>query len=366
MNEQEPTPDNQYISVPCSNCGSEMVYDPKSQGLLCHHCGHTADLPKASNRIIERSMSEAFSLSNQPTGFAVETKLFHCNNCGAETAVDPDVVHFECPFCNSKNVNESAFDQKMIRPAGVLPFKITKESAMDAFTSWIGKGFFRPSKLAKAARAEGIHGVYLPFWTYDAHTASNWRAEAGHHYYETESYTDGDGNPQTRQVQKTRWVSASGYYEQDFDDVLIIASHGLKQKDVDKITPFEFDELVNYDSRFILGLESEVYQKDVHEGYKDADKVMDAEIRSQIVRRIPGDTHRNLRVNTRKDNITFKHILLPIWVSAYQFKGKTFRFMVNGQTGKISGKKPTSWGKVIAAIAIGAGLIGGLIWFLTR
>lgn len=366
MNEQDPNAQTQYISVPCPSCGSEMLFDPKTQGLVCNHCGNEEELPSASDLIIERSMSEAFSLENQPTGFAVETKLFHCNSCGAETAVGPDVVNFDCPFCNSTNVNESAFNEKMIRPAGVLPFKITKESAMDSFTGWIGKGFFRPSKLAKAARAEGIHGVYLPFWTYDAHTASDWRADAGHHYYETESYQDEEGNTQTKQVQKTRWVPANGYYEQNFDDILVIASQGLKQKDVDKITPFEFEELVNYDSRFILGLESEVYQKDVHEGYKDADEIMDDEIRSQITKRIPGDTHRNLRVNTHKDRITFKHILLPIWVSAYQFKGKTFRFMVNGQTGKISGKKPTAWGKVIAAIAIGAGLIGGLIWFLTR
>ena len=311
-------------------------------------------------------MSETFSLSNRPTGLDVETKMFHCNNCGSNTAVDPDVVSFTCPFCSSTNVNESAFDRRMIRPAGVLPFKITKDKARDLFNTWIGKGkLFRPGKLSRLAQMDGITSVYLPFWTYDAQTASHWRADAGYHYYVTENYTDSEGNTQTKRVQKTRWVPVDGYYEQFFDDILVTASHGLTQREVNKISPFGLNEVVNYDSRFILGHGSEVYQKDIQEGYKVADDIMDAEIRSQVTRRIPGDTHRNVRVNTRKSKVTFKHLLLPVWLAAYQFKGKTYRFIVNGETGKISGKKPTAWGKVIAAILIGAGIIGGLIWLLS-
>ncbi len=366
MNEQSPDSKEQFISVPCDACGSEMTFDPGTQGLHCNHCGNRKELPSSSDRIIERSFSDTFSLSNQPTGLDVEAKLFHCNNCGSNTAVDPDMVSFTCPFCSSTNVNESAFDRRMIRPAGVLPFKVTKNTAVDLFKTWIGKGkLFRPSKLDKLARMDGINSVYLPFWTYDAQTASNWHAEAGYHYYESQTYTDSDGNTQTRQVQKTRWVPVSGYYEQYFNDVLVVGSHGLKQNEVEKISPFELNDVVNYDSRFILGHESEVYQKDVHEGYKVADDIMDDEIRSQCSRRVPGDTQRNLRINTRKSKVTFKHLLLPVWIAAYQFKGKTFRFIVNGQTGKVSGKKPTSWGKVIIAILIAAGVIGGLVWLLS-
>ncbi len=367
MNDQLPGSKEQFISVPCNACGSEMTFDPGTQGLHCTHCGNRRELPRSSDRIIERSFSETFSLSHQPTGLDVETKLFHCNNCGSNTVVDPDVVSFTCPFCSSKNVNESAFDRRMIRPSGVLPFKITKNKAVNMFKAWIGKGrLFRPSKLGKLARMDGINSVYLPFWTYDANTASSWHADAGYYYYESQTFRDRDGNVQTRQVQKTRWVPVSGYYEHYFNDVLVGGSHGLKQKEVEKISPYELKDVVNYDSRFILGHESEVYQKDVYEGYKIADHIMDNEIRKQCSRMVPGDTQRNLRINTRKSKVTFKHLLLPVWIAAYQFKGKIYRFIVNGQTGKVSGKKPVSWGKVIIAILIATGVIGALVWLLNN
>lgn len=351
---------DQFISVPCAACGAEMLYDPESQGLKCNHCGNKKELPRASDMVIERSFSEAFSLSAAPRGFSVETKTFHCNNCGSNTAVDPDEVSFSCPFCGSTNVNEDAHKSKVIRPSGILPFVITREKALGAFRTWIGKGFFRPGKLKRLAKLDKINSVYLPFWTYDADTASHWTAQAGYHYYVTESYTDSNGNSQTRQVQKTRWVPVDGYYEQSFNDVLILASHGLKQRDSDRIAPYDLEEVVNYDSRFILGHQSEVYQKDVQEGYKVADDIMDNEIRSQVASRVPGDTHRSLNINTRKSGVTFKHILLPLWIAAYQFNNKTYRFTVNGQTGKIAGKKPLSWAKIIITILLAAGAITAL------
>ena len=342
-----------------------MLFDPGSEGLLCSHCGNKKDLPAASDMVIERSFSEAFSLAATAQGFSVETKTFHCNNCGANTAVDPDEVSFECPFCASTNVNQEAHQNKVVRPSGILPFKITKDKALESFKNWIGKGFFRPRKLSRLAALDKINSVYLPFWTYDAHTASNWTAEAGYHYYVTESYTDSDGNSQTRQVQKTRWEPVNGYYEHDFDDVLVLGSHGLKQKEIDRIGPYDLEGVLNYDSRYILGHEAEVYQMDVQEGYKVADDIMDKMIYAQIGGRVPGDTHRNLRINTRKSGITFKHILLPLWIAAYQFKEKTYRFVVNGQSGKIWGKKPKSWTRIILTILIAAGIITALVLYFT-
>lgn len=356
----------QFISVPCDACGSEMVYDPATQGLLCKHCGNKKDLPREADMVIERSFSETFSLGAMPTGFSVETKTFHCNNCGANTAVDPDEVSFTCPFCSSTNVNQEAHQNRVITPSGILPFVITKEKALESFKKWIGKGFFRPGKLKRLAQLEKINSIYLPFWTYDAETASHWTAEAGYHYYVTETYTDSEGKSQTRQVQKTRWQPVSGYYEHFFDDILILASQGLKQKESDRIAPYDMEAIVNYDSRYILGHESEVYQKDVQEGYKVADGIMDNKIQSEVSKRVPGDTHRNLNINTRKSGITFKHILLPIWIAAYQFRDKTYRFTVNGQTGKIAGKKPLSWTRIILTILIAAGVITALVLLLSQ
>lgn len=207
--------------------------------------------------------------------------------------------------------------------------------------------------------------MYLPFWTYDADTFSQWQAEAGHYYYTTESYTDSQGKHQTKQVRHTRWEWVSGYLDKDFDDVLILGSTGLEQNFVDDIFPYELKEVVNYDGQFILGHASEVYQKDLQQGYDVAEGIMDDAIRAEVTKRIPGDTHRGLRIQTQRSNITFKHLLLPIWIAAYTYNSKVYRFLVNGQTGKISGKKPVAVWKVIVLILVIIGAIAG-IYFATR
>ena len=359
MEEQESL--KKIVNVPCGGCGSEMVYDPGKQMLLCPNCGTTRDIPTASDMVVERSFATAASMADLPTGFNVPSKIFHCNSCGANTSVGQDTVAFSCPFCGSTNVNAEAHEARVIRPSGVLPFKVTKQAALEKFKTWIGKGFFAPGNLKKLARLDNIRSVYLPFWTYDASTFSQWEAEAGYYYYTTESYTDAQGNAQTKQVRHTRWEFVSGYFDKAFDDVLVVASSGLEQRFSEEIFPFDLDQIVNYDGQFILGHESEVYQRDLKAGFDVADGIMDTEIRAEITKKVPGDTHRNLQIDTRKSDITFKHILLPIWIAAYLYNNKVYRFLVNGRTGKISGKKPVAAWKVIMLILVIAAIIAGIV-----
>jgi predicted RNA-binding Zn-ribbon protein involved in translation (DUF1610 family) len=354
------------IHVDCKACGSEMKFDPQERKLLCAHCGNSEVLGTDKDQVIEQSFNDALNLEDQPMGLGTPTHTFHCNGCGANTAVDKQQTRFVCPFCSSENVNAEAHESKVIRPAGVLPFVIAKKEAVEKFNGWIKKGFFAPNNLKRLARIDGIRSVYLPFWTYDANTDSNWTALAGYYYYETQTYTDSQGKVQTRSVRKTRWVPASGYYRHYFDDVLVLGSHGLTQQFAERIFPFRLDDVVNYDNRYLLGHDSEIYQKDVREGFSVASDIMDAEIRSAIVRQIPGDTYSNLNVNTHKHDITFKHILLPIWIAAYQYNGKVYRFLVNGQTGKISGKKPVSWIKVTLFVLALAGAAAGAYFALSQ
>lgn len=365
MSQEVPENLERVVNVDCKSCGSEMIYEASKEMLVCKHCGNTRALPKASDMVVEQDFREGISMNNLDYGFAIETKTFHCNSCGANTAVEPDTVKFNCPFCGSENVNEEAHASKAVRPSGILPFKVDKKAATEKFKAWIKKGLFAPSSLKKIARLDNMRGVYIPFWTYDADTRSNWTAEAGYHYYVTESYTDSNGQSKTRQVRKTRWVPANGYYEHWFNDVLVIGSTGIKQKRVEKIYPFELDGTVNFDPRYILGFDSEVYQLDVEAGFQVADDIMDDKIRKECAKRVPGDTHRNLRVYTNKSDITFKHLLLPVWVAGYTFKDKVFQYIVNGQTGKDWGKKPVSFWKILIPILIAAGIATAL-YFIFR
>ncbi|MBX3102544.1 MAG: hypothetical protein KF690_08555 [Bacteroidetes bacterium] len=353
------------LSKSCPQCGAQMAYDAKHLKMNCDNCGHKEDPPQSADLVVERDFTEALNLNDAPTGLNVQTKEFHCNNCGANTMVPPDTVAFSCPFCASNNVNEEAHQHRIITPSGILPFAVEKKVANLKFKEWIGKGWWYPGKLGKLARLDKMEGVYLPFWTYDADTDSSWTADAGYYYYETVSFTDSSGNRQTRQEQRVRWVPASGYYQHWFDDVTVVGSQGVPQRRVERVYPYDLKKVVNYDTQYILGWKSEVYQKDVKEGFGMAEGIMNGYIRTEIIKQIPGDTHRNLHINTHKHDITFKHLLLPMYIAAYQYNNKSFQVLVNGQTGKISGQKPLSWMKItLAVLTVVAVAVG--IYFLTR
>lgn len=338
----------------CPNCGSADVgYSAEIKKLQCTHCKHTWEIASSRDRIVERRLGDGFVIEELPKGLGLESHFVHCEACGADTSVPKEQVNVSCPFCGSTAVNDAAIETRMIQPEGVLPFTYPHKAALKSFQSWISEGWFHPKDLSALAQLDKIKGVYLPFWTYDAFTESSWSAEAGYFYYENESYSDANGNTQTRQVQKTNWIPAGGYYEQFFDDVLVIASKGVSQADIISIYPFPLEEVVNYDSQYLLGWDCEVYQKDVKEGFETADKYMDNVIREECSKRIPGDTSRKLLVSTRKHDLKFKHILLPIWIAAYTYNGKVYQFIVNGNSGKIHGEKPYSpWKIALAVMAI--------------
>ena len=351
----------EYLQVKCPNCGNPQVTFDEGLGKLhCDFCGYTQDLSKAKDEIIERPLHAGMEMDDTRRGLNVEAKAYHCSGCGSDLLVPGDQAGLTCPFCGSEAVNETATETRVIQPAGVLPFKVSKETAYEKFRKWLGRGWFHPNNLTKLASLEKIQGVYLPFFTFDAYTHSQWSAQAGHYYYETQSYTDANGQRQTRQVQKIRWVPANGHFQHFFDDVLVVASHGVQQGLAEGIYPYDLTEVVNYDAHYLLGWETELYQHDLKESYQVADRIMDDDIKQSIIRQIPGDTYRHLRIRTQKDRLTYKHILLPSWVAGYRYKNKVFQFLVNGQTGRINGKKPYSPTKIAIAVILGLLVILGI------
>ena len=359
------TPESTFIdnsvSMPCPSCGSQLLYSAKHKKLNCEHCGYTEEIDHSNDKVVEQSLASA---AKEITDFIPEEigkKVFDCQNCGAKFMVETDKVKVKCGFCGSTNVNVEAFEHQYIKPVGIIPFYISREEAEERFTTWIKKGWFHPRKLRQMAAMEDLHGIYLPCWTYDAQTQSTWRGEAGYYYYETVRVRV-NGQMQTQQVQKVRWVHRSGHLQHFFDDILVIASGGLDQKSLERILPYRLEEVVNFDPRLMLGWESEIYSLEVDEGYQRADQIMDYKIRHMCSAQLGGDTQRNLRVSSQKYEQTFKHVILPVWISAYTFNGKVYHFTINGQTGKVHGQKPLSWIKIGILVLLFILFILGVIW----
>jgi hypothetical protein len=244
----------------------------------------------------------------------------------------------------------------VLKPKSLLPFKIEQKKGFSLFKDWIHSLWFAPNDLKKMAENhEKLTGIYLPYWTYDCRTETDYTGQRGDDYYVNETYTaveNGRSVVRTRQVRRTRWQFASGRVHNTFDDVLVTGSHSLPTEYCQALEPWDLKDLVPFDEKYLSGFRAESYQVDVKAGFEIAMKRMDSTIRSTVCHDIGGDHQRIDSLDVRYDDITFKHILLPIWLSAYRYKGKVYRFMVNGCTGEVQGERPYSWIKITFAVLV--------------
>ncbi len=355
---------DQLLQLNCPTCGSKMRYSAEKNDVRCTHCGYAEPLDKASSRVAETSLEEAIHKAENSSSKPTDPTTYHCSNCGANVMYDPSHPAIKCGFCGSKNVNEQAFQTNYIQPSGIIPFTIAKSAANDLFRNWLGKGFFTPKALKSAAELSELKGIYIPFWTFDAETYTQWSGYAGYYYYITKTRTV-NGKTETYQERQVRWVPRSGDYAFFFDDTLVSGTKSINNQTVQKLSPFNLKSVINYDPKALLGWDAEVYSVSVKDGYHEAEKTMDSHIKDQCAKLLSADTYKDLRTYTIKSKQTFKHILLPIWICAYLFNGKSFAFMVNGQTGKVSGKKPVDNMKV-ALVVMAAILLLIILYFIFK
>ena len=349
---------------PCPTCGGNMSFDPDSQSLICPYCNNKIDITTQQGDIKEYDFISAED--NAPQNWGVEKRVMKCESCGAETVLDENAAAQFCPFCGSSHIikNDSSAG---IAPESLIPFKISQQKALGLFKTWVGKRFFAPRALKNEYTVQRLTGTYIPFWTYDADTYSTYSAEAGTYYYVTETdWVERDGKKVmvTRQVRKTRWRHVSGVYSEFFNDVLVNASKQIDENLMNKLEPFEFSELLHYKPEFLSGFTAERYSIGLKEGWQRAVDFVKSGINSGITKEINADEVRSLMVSTSYNDVKYKHILLPIWISAYTYKNKVFRYMINGQTGEVQGKAPVSPWKVSALVLLGAALIAAFVIFM--
>ena len=343
----------------CPNCGATVFFDPATGGMHCDYCGYTCELPKADAEHEICEMDFEAALHTESFNWGEQKKEVQCKQCGAVTVYDALETAAVCPFCGSTSVMPAA-NENTIAPGAVCPFAITKDQAGERFTRWIKGKLFTPRKAKKNARPEAFQGVYLPYWTYDAQTTSNFTGRAGY----DRTVKDRDGNKKT----VTEWRHVSGVYQEFFDDVTVMASKRQKDSGVRACEPFDFSKLVPYSPQVVAGFIAERYSVGLKEGWESAQKTIQSNLRSDIQsyirRHWNADRADSVHFSTLYSNITYKYLLVPTWISSFKYKDKVYQFAVNGQTGKVGGKAPVSAWRVIIAILLGIGVIAGLAYLL--
>ena len=349
-----------------------MNFDAAKGMLSCPFCGYTMPVPAVAQQvtIAEHDLEAALrDASNKARGYGTQMKSIKCQSCGAVLNVDPNITSLKCSFCGSNQVLEQQPDPNLFQPESVVPFGVEAGRAQGLFREWLGRGLFSPNDLKREGGGQRLAGVYLPFWTFDAHADSDWRAESGDYYYVTEWVTvvrDGKQVTEQQQVQKIRWYWTHGQHAGDYDDVLVYATRSIATNILQKVYPYDTKQLVPYQPQYLSGWSAESYQIPLVEACPIGRDIIYQHERNSCDAEVPGDTHRNLSVNTQLSHVTFKHVLLPVWVASYRYHNKTFRFMINGQTGRVDGEKPISWIKVTIAVVIAIVLIGLLLYLFSR
>src|SRR5215207_4789183 len=281
----------QQGQFPCRNCGANLQFAPGTTSLQCPYCGTTNAITPMPGDPAAAAVQELDLAAHLREEDLHEQITVRCGTCGAETTLAPNVTAGRCPFCGGGIVAQGS-SKKSIKPQSLLPFHVTHEQAGQSFKQWIGGLWWAPGELKRRAERAQIAGVYIPCWTYDARTVSDYTGQRGEDYWVSESYTafeNGRSVRRTRQVRKTRWWPVSGRVGNTFDDVLVLASRSLPAGYAEALEPWDLKALVPYRDEYLSGFVAESYQIGLPEGFEVAKGIMDGHIRATVARDIGGD-----------------------------------------------------------------------------
>ncbi len=344
---------------PCPECGGDAEWNPKKQALVCPYCGtivpwSDGETPVGA-AIVEHNLAEALAaITDDQRGLGEQKTSVKCESCHAISVFDSDRAAQRCDFCGSPAIVPTDDLTDAITPESLLPAVISNSQVRDQLRQWYGSRFWAPNKLKKAALTDTLKGIYLPYWTFDAHVDAQWTAESGYYYYETRRVRGPNGKSTTQRVRRTRWKRSSGSLSHFFDDDAVPGTVGVHTALLRKVEPFPtLTDLKPYEPAYVRGWTVERYQVDLRQAATTSKSQMDNVIRQLCSRDVPGDTQRNLRVSSTYHGRTFKHILVPVWLASYTYGSKNFQVVVNGYTGKMAGEHPLSWAKITIAVILG-------------
>jgi DNA-directed RNA polymerase subunit RPC12/RpoP len=345
----------QTRTYPCPSCGGELRFDVTTQKLRCADCGTIRELTADTTAVVaERDLRSALEAlqSRGPDAmrsFAGASKEIVCQNCGGHTTFDGSLTADRCPYCATPIQRSDVHDAPdRIAVDGVVPFQVDEKKAHELIEGWINSRWFAPSEFKTYNRTGSFSSVYMAYFTYDAETSTDYTGRRGDDY----TVTVGSGETQRTET-RTRWRHAAGVVENTFDDVPVFANDGFDASRIAKLEPWPTQTAKTYSPEYVAGHLCRTYDRDVTQ--------MEAEIQQTVKRDIGGDRQEihSMRIDWR--SMTYKHLLLPIWLLTVIYQERPFQVYINGVTGEVQGARPWSKVKIIVAAVIAAIVIITLV-----
>ena len=343
--------ENDISSRPCENCGGQLRFDIEHQQLGCMSCGHLQDIVNPDGAIVEEQDFQAMMVAarankNERLHHQEGEKEVICQNCGGHTTFVGTLTTTRCPYCATDLARTDIHEApNRLAVDGVLPFAITDSIAEDKLKEWIGKRWFAPNEYKKYSTSGSFQSVYAAYFTYDADVTTDYDGSRG----TTRTRTVGSG--QNRRTETyTSWQNVSGRVFNQFDDITVLANTGFNPTYVAKLEPWPTRGLQPYNPDYIAGHLCRTYDVDAKECFSEAHRRIKQGVEQTIRRDIGGDQQRIRRMNMQMANLTYKHVLLPIWLLTVLYDGQAMQVFMNGTTGEIHGQRPWSKVKIIAAV----------------
>ena len=343
----------------CANCGGTIKWNIAKQRLECASCRTPYEVRTTVERVEEHDFAGYVQREGERVSFP-ETSVIACGGCGAHIAVDDTCTATVCPMCGSTQLLERR-QEAGVPPDGVIPFRIDQDTAQQNFSRWVKSRWFAPNRLKQAYQAGKLQGIYLPFWTFDACVTSHYWGQGG----ETYVVEDKDGNRDTR----IRWFPVSGVVEGSYDDLQVCATLHEASQVVEKVLPYNtVDNTTPFSSSYLSGFLAERYAVPATEAVETARKQVYSDQEQQAERDILSRGYDRARVNSLDityHTLTYKHVLLPAWTSAFAYNGKQYMYIINGESGKVGGQRPYSIPKIVAAVGAAVAVVVGAVLLLT-
>ncbi|MEL6891828.1 MAG: hypothetical protein AAFP84_09540 [Actinomycetota bacterium] len=342
-------------TYPCEACGGELHFDIESQRLKCQHCGNMHDLIEGEGFVSEKDLREALKMVRSgkvthTSNFLDDEKEIVCQNCGGHTTFTGSLTAEKCPYCATPIQRDDVHDAPDRLPVdGVLPFSIDEKHANDLIDKWINGRWFAPSEFKQYSTTGSFTSVYTAYFTYDADTVTAYTGRRGDDY----TVTVGSGDNKRTET-RTNWTRVAGRVANSFDDVTVFANDGFEKKRIDKLEPWPTENSKPYSAEYVAGHLARTYDRDVEESLPEATSQMEAVIRQTVRRDIGGDRQdiRSMDIQWRK--MTYKHLLLPIWLLTVIYDQRPFQVYINGVTGEVHGQRPYSKVKIAIAATLAA------------
>jgi len=383
----------QVTNYQCPACTGPVHFSPETGKVVCDYCGSTYDLKEIEAIYAEKNANAAAAMAEEEkkkqenvsaptedtdeiedgregTEFsgnwdtsslnsdwgedAANMKAYNCPSCGAELICEGTTGATSCPYCGNPTVVPGQFTGAL-KPNYVIPFKVTKDAAIQAVKNHYKGRFFLPKSFSSENHLQEIKGVYVPFWMFDG------KAEASATYNTTITTVRRRGD---EEITDTAHYLVNRGGNMAFEKIPVDASSKMPDEYMDSIEPYDYKELKEFSNAYLPGFLADKYDVSVENSWDRADQRCETTIKAALRSTVIGYqscVQTREWVNIERGKVHYS--LLPVWLLTTKWNGKNYLFAVNGQTGKAVGDLPISRKKVwttFAGIAASLSVIGSI------